>query len=398
MNNNHKVALLSHVLPPSASGQAMVIYRLFNNVSPDKYCLLSRENYEGIDRSLTYSRKLSGKYYYLNPIPHLPIIKHFKLHILSNIITAPWVYLRRVKQIYEVIKKEKCNMLIACTGDLYDLPAAYLASKMTRVTFVIYLFDDYAYQWTGRYRSISKRLEPIVIKHAKAVIVPNEYMQKEYIKRYNVYCTVIRNPSPLPDLDELDSVSQDFNDKEINIVYTGSIYHAHYDAFHNLIAAIKLMQREDVKLHIYAAQTESELKRNGISGTMVKYHHHIRESEVLKVLRQGDILFLPLAFNSTIPEVIKTSAPGKTGEYLSVGRPILVHAPQDSFVSWYFRKNRCGMVVDKNDHVILAEEINKLVSNEQMQADLSKSARKVAERDFSLEKIKTVFLEFINSL
>ena len=62
------------------------------------------------------------------------------------------------------------------------------------------------------------------------------------------------------------------------------------------------MQREDVKLHIYSAQTESELTRNGISGTMVEYHHHIRESEVQKVLRQGDILFLPLALSLLTPQ------------------------------------------------------------------------------------------------
>jgi hypothetical protein len=51
---------------------------------------------------------------------------------------------------------------------------------------------------------------------------------------------------------------------------------------------------------------------------MVVRHPHIPQSRVAAILRQADVLFLPLAFRSPIQEVIRTSAPGKMGEYLAV--------------------------------------------------------------------------------
>lgn len=388
-----KIGIVSHILPPSPSGQAVVLYRLLNGLPPDRHCLISCTNYDGIEHDSAATEKLCARYYHLKPVFQFPMINCSKLFALGIGFNALWGIYRRAKQIEKIVKKEKCNLLIACTGDLYDLPAGCLASKWVSIPFVPYIFDDYTYQWTGFYRSISKRLEPVIFKHAKGVIVTNEYMQKEYMERYGVKSIVVHNPCPLPNLEVLDKAERVFNIHEINMVYTGAVYHAHYDAFHNLIAAIQQLERSDIKLHIYTAQSESELKRYGISGNMVVCHPHISELEVPKVLRQADILFLPLAFNSSISEVIRTSAPGKTGEYLSVGRPILVHAPQESFVSWFFRENHCGVVVDENDPGLLSEKIDQLISDKESLVRMGRHARKVAETDFSIEKMKARFLE-----
>lgn len=395
VNFQKKFAVLSHILPPSPSGQAIVLYRFLNELPPDRYCLISRGNYETHVGDNCGSDKLPGRCYTFKPVFRLPVPNHSKLFAFNIFFNALLGIYSRANQIKKIVQKEGCNLLIACTGDFYDLPAAYLASKWLKIPFVTYIFDDYAYQWTGFYRSISKRLEPVILKHAKAVIVPNEYMQKEYMQRYGLRSTVIHNPCPLPNLEELNKVNRVFNNSEINIVYAGAIYHAHYDAFHNLIAAIQQLKRSDVKLHLYTAQPESDLNRNGISGPMVVYHPHINQSEVPKILRQATVLFLPLAFNSPIPEVVKTSAPGKIGEYLSVGRPILVHAPHDSFVSWYFKENQCGIVVDKNDPKLLAEEINRLMSDRELQIKLSEKAREAAVRDFSIDKMQKKYRELI---
>jgi glycosyltransferase involved in cell wall biosynthesis len=131
---------------------------------------------------------------------------------------------------------------------------------------------------------------------------------------------------------------------------------------------------------------------------MVIRHPHIPQSEVPAVLRQADILFLPLAFRSPIPEVIRTSAPGKTGEYLSVRRPILVHAPGDSFVSWYFRDNRCGIVVDEEDPGALASAIARILDDETLRSEVSTHARRAAERDYGIEHAREAFLGLMESV
>jgi len=153
VNTNNRFALLSHILPPSPSGQAMMLYRLLDGLPADSYCFISRENYEGNGHNGSSSLKLSGRYCHLKPVFQLPILNHSRLFALNIAFNALLGIYNRAKQIQKILQKEKCKLLIACTGDLYDLPAAYLASKWLKIPFVPYVFDDYAYQWTGFNRS-----------------------------------------------------------------------------------------------------------------------------------------------------------------------------------------------------------------------------------------------------
>lgn len=151
---SNKFVLVSHILPPSPSGQAMVSYRLLSGLPADSYCLISRENYEGNEHNDSISSKLSGRYYHLiKAVFQLPILNHSKLFTLNIAFNALLGIYNRARQIQKILQKEKCKLLIACTGDLYDLPAAYLASKWLKIPFSPYIFDDYAYQWTGFNRS-----------------------------------------------------------------------------------------------------------------------------------------------------------------------------------------------------------------------------------------------------
>jgi glycosyltransferase involved in cell wall biosynthesis len=398
LKKNFKVAIHSHILPPAPSGQAMVLYKLLCEFPDENYLLVSRENYNGFNHIGSAGEKLPAKYYHLKSSFHLPVLNRFKLSILTNWFNISWGIYWRSRQLKMIVQNEKCDLIISCSGDLYDLPAAYLASKRAKIPFIPYMFDDYTYQWIGFNRSVAKRIEPRIIKNAKCVIVPNEYLQNEYMQRHAIRSKVIHNPCYLPELKHLDQAEGPFNLSVTNIVYTGAVYHANYDAFKNLIVALQQLGTNDLRLHVFTAQPESELNKHGICGDMVVYHDHIPNSEVPIILRKADILFLPLAFNSQIQEVIKTSAPGKLGEYLSVGRPILVHAPKDSFVSWFFRKHRCGVVVDRNDPQVLANEINKLMYDDQIKTSLGEKSRYIAEEEFSIDKASTKFKEIISSV
>jgi glycosyltransferase involved in cell wall biosynthesis len=80
------------------------------------------------------------------------------------------------------------------------------------------------------------------------------------------------------------------------------------------------------------------------------------------------------------------------GELLAAGRPILVHAPRDSFIAWYFTQHRCGLVVDKDDPAELAQGIDLLLSDGELRASLAKAARERAAADFDLDTARQAFL------
>ncbi|MBI5574851.1 MAG: glycosyltransferase [Deltaproteobacteria bacterium] len=391
-----KIAIVSHVLPPSPSGQAVALYRLLSGMPREKYVLISREDYEGDRGEDSASVKLSARYYRLPP-PYRLRIPGIAASRAAEYLNAGIAIRSRARQIAELVRREECGILIGCTGDLYDLPAAALAGRRTGLPFVPWIFDDYVYQWTGISGRIASRWEPVAIRDACALIVPNEHAQKEYERRYGIHGTIVRNPCHIPDLACLDGEERVFERGAAHIVYAGAVYHAQRDAFLNLIAAIPKLVPNRVLLHIFTAQSAAELEAQGIAGPMVVRHPHIPHSEVAAILRQADILFLPLAFRSPIQEVIRTSAPGKMGEYLSVGRPILAHVPADSFVSWYFRENGCGLVADRDDSELLASSIDQLLTDRQLGIELGIRARSAAERDFEEETVRAVFFEAIGS-
>jgi glycosyltransferase involved in cell wall biosynthesis len=300
-----------------------------------------------------------------------------------------------MNQIIKILKKENPDAVIACTGDLIDLPSAYNASKKLNIPFYTYVFDYYSYQWTiPKERAFARANEEIILKGSTGVIVPNEFMYEELKRVYGIKSTIVYNCN--------DSITTYTNNNpwpiikdKISVVYTGAIYNAHYGAFRNLVKAINSFKNENINLHVYTNQTKEWLIKQEISKKVV-YHNNVPLSESLEIQKKADILFLPLAFNTKFPEVINTSMPGKMGEYLASGRPILVHAPKDSFVSWYFKKNNCGVVVDKEDLSELKKAIKKIVNDNNFREIIVQNALLCSKNDFDIEKAKQNFFDAIN--
>lgn len=387
-----KFAVVSHILPPALSGQSILLDRLLRDLAPDSYVLIS----SGSEDASPAVGGLAGKCHRLRPSLRIPILEIPLISWPPLLFNALWGIFNRARQIAKIVRSEDCDLLIGCTGDLYDLPATWLASRWTGRPFIVYILDDYIFQWTGFRRRIAAWLEPKFVRSAQQIFVLNEFVRRFYAERYGVEPAVIHNPVRLPELAQLDQSVSAAERSTVEIVYTGSIYHAHYDAFRNLVAVLNCGDPLRVQLHIYSSQPQELLERQGISGPAVVFHPHIPQAEVFQVLQQADILFLPLAFHSQIPEVIRTSAPFKMSEYLAVGRPIMVHAPADSFLSWYFRGNSCGLVVDCDDRNVLKEALKRLLADEKLQKSLARSARQRAEVDFDMDVIRQKFFALLN--
>lgn len=384
-----KFAVVSHVLPPAPSGQSILLERLLSDMEPASYCLIT-------SGKISAAGGLAGESHLLRKSLQIPALEISAISWFLLLLNTIWGIFDRARQITRIIRSENCDLLIGCTGDLYDLPATWLASRWTGIPFIAYIMDDYTFQWAGLRRRMAGWLETKFIHEASRVFVLNEFVRLRYVERHSVQPYVIHNPVRMPDLDKSEPTAKGSNSGRIDIVYTGSIYHAHYDAFLNLIEVLRDFSPDKVQLHIYTSQSREALEKQGIAGSSVVYHSYIPQDDIFTVLRQADILFLPLAFHSTINKVIQTSAPFKTSEYLAAGRPILVHAPSDSFLSWYFIENQCGLVVDQYDREILKAGLQQLISDEKLRASFGNAARARAEVDFSIETIVPRFISMLN--
>ena len=388
-----KIALVSTALPPSQSGQSTVLFHLLKNLDPRKYCLITQKNVHLYSIKPRGSSQLPVNYHFFPP--DYQVIRVFT-HTASMVQSTALLNLIlkiRIHQIKKVLQEEHCDAIVACTGDLFDPPAAFLASRDFGIPFILYTFDYYSCQWTNPFlRSFARRFEPDLVRDATKVIVPNECMHEEYLKQYGIVATIIHNPFDLGDYEKQAQNVSEPNNRPIEktIVYTGTIYDAHYDAFRNLITAMQSLGIQNLKIHLYTPQSQRNLTENNIIGPVV-VHEAQPVTAIPAIQRSADILFLPLSFRSQFPEVIKTSAPGKIGEYLASKRPILVHAPKDSFVSWYFRKYHCGLVVDQDNPQLLAKAIERLLKDTQLQQTLSENAYSRAIEDFDIHNAQKKF-------
>ncbi len=382
-----KFAFVSQNLPPSWSGQSVVIYRILNGLNPEDYCLIGQDESAKNDQSNSLG-KLSGKHYYFSQWLQIKRFWRFSLVRWINIIL-------RTLQIARVIKRENCDAVVAGSGGFFDMPAAYFASRLTGVEFYPYMFDFYSYQSAGfsSWKS-ARRLEAIMLKGAAGVIVPNKFLGDDLRQLYGVESTVVHNPCDISQYEALPYKESINTNREIAIVFTGSVYVAHHDALKNLLAAINSIDRWNVKLHLYTNESPEELRKYGIHGPIV-VHEPQPAAAVPEIQRRADLLFLPLAFTSPYPELIRTSAPSKTGEYLAARRPVLVHAPPDSFVAWYFRHYDCGLVVDEKDPAKLAQAIERVLTDHSLRRRLSANAWARAESDFSISSSQSAFAKLM---
>lgn len=384
-----KIALLSSFLPPASSVGSIVISRLFDDFTPQECCYITKQSKaKPTNNSLPV---LNGEYFYYYPQKKIKPIRYLSFFINWLNLFRELKYRR--EQISKILIRQKVDKLVICSGDLLNLPAGWLAARKLGLKIYPYLFDDYVFQWqaVGGYRyNFARFFGPFFLKRVDRTIVVDEFMAAEYYQSYRAKSVIIYNCCPIPKPTDLDVPKKLFNSPFFHIVYTGTINHAQYDAFENLILALNQIGL-NIKVHIFSGQSRRELKPLKPLPDYFELHQPLSNQEIFPLQRQADLLFLPLAFKSPFPKVIKTSSPGKMGEYLASGRPILVHAPADSFVSFYFKKNHCGVVVDQKDPELLKKAILRLIQDEKLRDKISQNARRCAEEDFDVKKVKNKF-------
>ena len=391
-----KFAVLSHVLIPSSSGQATALYRILSGVDPKDYYVINspealHEEFDGTHRQLQL-----GAAVYALPVEPPSGLQHWPpRRDLKTIYRLARQIYSRMKSILRVLRQEPdSTAVIACTANLINIPAAFLASRIARKSFYAYIFDDFVFQWTGVHRQLAKLVAPIIFGFSRGIIGPNEFICEEYERRYHVRSVLVRNPIELRELNTGSARPWPSENGRIRIVYTGAVYHANLDCFVNLVNAMRNLPEFHLELHVFTAQTNA-LEAHGIESAHVLVHSYLDHEEILEEQRNADILFLPLAFKSPIPEVIRTSAPGKMGQYLASGRPILAHVPADSFVQYYLHAHRCGFVADADDPDLLAAEIKRLVGDPGMRAEFIRNAQEQVRLDFSQTMARDNLLAFL---
>lgn len=375
-----------------------MLYRILSGLRGDEYYLIHSEAPPQNEQQEAQNFRLQTHYYSLPAEPTISRLNGFGLWRIQSLINLFLHIYVRTKNLINILRQEpSTKALIACSGNLSDIPAGFLASKILKLPFYAYIFDDYVFQWIGGYRAFAGLIARVVFKRSAGIIGPNEFICEEYQKRYGVQYALVRNPGESSKLGQTASFPWPSEQGKIKIVYTGAVYHANYDCFQNLIKVLNDLQDSRLELHIFTFQTASELEEQGISGETVNVHSHLPYPEITEHQLKADILFLPLAFETPIDEVIRTSAPGKLAEYLASGRPVLAHVPTNSFVAYYFEEHQCGLVASENHPSQLKNHLLRLIEDKAFRDAITHNACQRAQLDFDPQVARERLVGFLST-
>src|SRR5689334_436101 len=140
-----RFAVLSNIIPPAPYGQSIFLYRLLNNLPADQYYLITEE----LKSPPTIaSAALPATTYYVGRPPRrqwssLLDMAQRAYRRLQGRSGQMENYIRlRARQISKILQQDPCCALVACSGDVVNLPAAAMACAENSVAFVPYIFDD----------------------------------------------------------------------------------------------------------------------------------------------------------------------------------------------------------------------------------------------------------------
>lgn len=378
---NKHLLVLSSWAPPMIGGPAL-FYNLFSQFSSLSYHLVtdSRTMVTGIDPSMW----LAGQYTFIDrPCASKEdiakqvtegkqtktsklILKMLKIPILGPLLHLAGLcrtirlYLKAAKLI---IIKDKPRFLLGISDTGAAIIATYLISHRHRIPYCYYFYDLYrGNQLPFAEKLVAHFCERSLLTRASYVIVNNEGTEEYYRNRYrdDIRIKIIHN-SAFPEIYERER--QTYNIKPpFEIIFTGNIAWPQKESIFNLIRAADLLIDLPLIIKIYSNRPPADIVAE------IRLHPNIRisyapYSKMPQIQSQASLLFLPLAWNTKNKDIIATATPGKFTDYLASGRPILVHAPNYSYISRCAKQYELGLVVDKNDVQLLADSIRNFLRN-----------------------------------
>jgi len=402
-----KILIVSTYAPPGISGTTHMMYYLFRHFPCDSFVFLT--SHAGINKNaVEKGYALKAKYFYFDTLvltnslrkdgsffqkAKRLIKKNFILLYLADLLSFFYFAINITRYGKKIIKDENIDVLLAYSSNGLPFFSAYLLHLITKKPLYLFFYDLYlGNKMPPLYNMIAFLLEPKIFRKAEKIFVMSEKLQEYYQKKYKRDTIVIHNSIPI---ERKLFESAEHRGQPYKIIYTGAIYWAQAGAIKNVIKAVNDLRELDIKFLIYTTTGKKELNEQGIFESEKVFFTSAAPTEMPNIQKSADILLVSLSFDSKFSLLINTSSPGKTYEYLVSGRPILVFAPKDSYVSEYARKHDFALVVDAPDNERLKRAIIKLATDKKMAEKLVGNAFKTAELNHNACKSSKLFQSYL---
>lgn len=119
------------------------------------------------------------------------------------------------------------------------------------------------------------------------------------------------------------------------------------------------------------------------------------QAEVVSILHESDVNFLPYWFDPTFREESESSFPSKMSTYCAAAAPVLVHAPDYATPTAFVREHDIGYVSDRPSVSDLADAIVQAAEDEEARRRKAHNAAACFGRHLSASCMRDSFREFL---
>lgn len=251
---------------------------------------------------------------------------------------------------------------------------------------------------TGERRKMLEMVQHFMDVSAKRLSI-TPAMSKAYEERYGYGFEAFQNTI---DVEKWAPCAQDktLTSDPLDILYVGSIFHnAQLKSLKNICRIVGEMADEgcSITLTLSSPSGHTDKYRDQLAiHSAVRIVDTIRDDdEFFTRIAAADVLLLPVNFDEDSVRFIRYSMPTKVPAYLTVGTPILLYAPAGIAQVEYARDDQWGLIVDEEDPETLKAELIRLCEDTKLRAQLSETAKTVAQRNHDVKTVRMRFQQVL---
>lgn len=363
-----RILVVSWGLPPFTSGSAVIVGNLAKQFSRSEMVVVGskamgfppvewRESWPKIERcSISAPREWRGQRW-------------------IRWLQTPTALLR----VLWIARQQHCSAVLAVFPTEGYLFIGYAVARLLGIDFFPYFHNTYFENRSGLAQRVAGWFQQRVFKAAKHVFVMSEGMVRLYRDRYpKLDCSALIHSfnEPVPEFQPPPRPSA-----TPRVAILGNINEACREATQRFHAALSNPSR--AHLDFITGVPRSRLKDLGLFGENVSVRSVSRD-HVIAALQECELVFLPHGFSGGLsPAEYQTIFPTRTIEYLICGRPILAHAPANSFLSSFLKENECALVVDRAEATAVREGLERLVVDGDLRDRLVRNALRAARQFYA---------------
>jgi glycosyltransferase involved in cell wall biosynthesis len=281
-----------------------------------------------------------------------------------------------------LMKDQAFDSLVLTSDNGPALIGGYFLAKKMRLPYSLIFFDPYMGNNLGWFPNLAAwAFQPKLLKNAQHVIVCGNSLitslRRQVDREYLSLPISVEVPEMPPNFAQV-------NPTTFRILYTGAVYWANADAIRSFVEAIQTLR--GVEFLVYSPQSKEDLARMG-----VKEGEHVRfgflpKKELSEFQRSIDLLYLPLSFSEESRKVVELATASKICEYMTSGRPILIHAPDYAYIVHYAQSENFAHVITTIDPEEIRNNLSMLIGNSGYRRRLAENAWRIVKDHHDAKK------------